>query len=234
MAGDCMTCENMSCLIKHSISNEKVQQFSVKKRVMKVAKNRNFVTEGTTVQGLFFVYDGIVNVYKTGINGKEQILRFSQDGDVIGFRGYATHPEYQIGALTLKETTLCFFSNEILEDTFLSIPELTLDFMKFYAEELDRSETKVRKFSHMTVREKVIDTLLYLNRKFGQLNGYLSLQLSRKEIAGFAGTTDEQVTRVITALEKEGLLIKRVKKVGIPDVEKLKNEISDHNFFLSS
>lgn len=234
MIGDCLECTNETCLIKRNIANPKVREFSEKKRVTRVSKNKDFITEGTPTQGLFFVYDGIVSVYKTGIQGKEQIIRFSTNGDVIGFRGYGVHPEYQMGAVSLTDANLCFFSNDLLESTFLNIAELTLDFMKFYAEELDRSETKVRKFSQMTVREKVIDTLLYINRKFGQKNGYLALQLSRKEIAGFAGTTDEQVTRTISALEKEHLIIKQVKKIGIVDLELLKKEISEHNFFLSS
>ena len=114
------------------------------------------------------------------------------------------------------------------------IPALTFNVMTFYAEELNRSETKVRKFAQMTVREKVIDAILYINRKFGQTNDFLNVRLSRKEIADFAGTTDEQVIRVISSLKKEKLLHTEGKKIGITDVEKLKKEIAEHNFFLNS
>ena len=92
----------------------------------------------------------------------------------------------------------------------------------------------MKKFAQMTVREKVIDAILYINRKFGQEDGLLTLQLSRKEIADFAGTTDEQVIRVISGLKKEKLLTSVGKKIGIPDVDKLKAEIAVHNFFIDS
>ena len=94
------------------------------------------------------------------------------------------------------------------------IPNLTFDLMLFYAEELNRSETKVRKFAQMTVREKVIDSFLYINRKFGQTDeGFFNIQLPRKDFADFAGTTEEQVIRIISSLKKENLLITKGKKI---------------------
>lgn len=58
----------------------------------------------------------------------------------------------------------------------------------------------------MNVRERVIDTLLYLLKKIGHTNHLINVNLSRKEIADFIGTTDEQVTRVFSSLKKEGLI----------------------------
>jgi len=234
MERSCVDCLNQNCLIKKNITNPKVQEFAERKRTMNLQKGKDIVVEGTNVQGLFFIYEGIVNVYKTGINGKEQVLRFSKSGEVIGYRGFGSNDQYQIGAECMSDAVMCFFSNAILEEMFLTIPQVTYDFMRFYAEELGRSETKVQKFAQMTVREKVIDTLLYMHRKFGETNGYLNLQLSRKEIAGYAGTTNEQVIRVITALEKEGIVEKKVKRIVIKDLDSLKKEITENNFFLSS
>jgi CRP-like cAMP-binding protein len=109
-----------------------------------------------------------------------------------------------------------------------TIPEFTYDLMLFYAEELNKSENNIRKIAQMNVRERVIDTLLYIHRKFGQLNGVIELDLSRKEIADFAGTTDEQVIRVISSLKKEALIKTVGKKIGLTNIDKLKAEIREH------
>ena len=106
--------------------------------------------------------------------------------------------------------------------------------MLFYANELNRSENKVKSISQMTVRERVIDTLLYINRKFGDLKGFLNLPLSRKEYADYAGTTEEQVIRVFSALKKEDLIITKGKKIGINNLQLLKSEISEHNYYLDT
>jgi CRP-like cAMP-binding protein len=113
-------------------------------------------------------------------------------------------------------------------DILHNIPEFTFDLMLFYAEELNKSENNIRKIAQMNVRERVIDTLLYIHRKFGQTNGVIELDLSRKEIADFAGTTDEQVIRVISSLKKEALIKTVGKKIGLTNIDKLKAEIREH------
>ena len=179
--------------------------------------------------------EGIAKVYNTGINGREQILRFALNGEVLGQRGFSTQQYYAVSSLTLEETTLCHFSTENLQMMLKSSSSLAYDFMVFYAEELNRSETKVRKFAQMTVREKVIDSLLYINRKFGHdEKGFLKLTLSRRNIADFAGTTEEQVIRTLSALKKEKLLKCEGKKIGIVDIDKFALEIDEHHYFLQS
>lgn len=74
--------------------------------------------------------------------------------------------------------------------------------MPFYSEELNRSETKFRKFAQITVREKVIEALLYFNRKFGQTSGQLNFKLTRKKIADLKYTIEEQVASIFSTLKK--------------------------------
>ncbi len=232
---DCFSCANQNCLIKKHTSSEFIQELLRLKNTIACKKGRQFIMEGAPINGLFFVHTGKAKVLKTGIYGKEQILRFVNDGEIIGHRGFGTREKYSISALAIEDTILCNFSNEVLKEMLQNIPALTYDFMLFYAEELNRSEIKVKTIAHMTVREKVIDALLYINRKFGENHKeLLNVQLSRQEIADFAGTTDEQVIRTISSLKKEGLLKAVGKKIGIINVENLKKEISEHNYFLDS
>ncbi len=231
---DCISCQNMECLIKRHINDPGAEEFLAQKNTIPCKKSQNIIIEGSPVHGLFFVYSGKVKVMNTGINGREQILRFAKSGEMIGQRGFSSQQFYPIGAVALENSVLCNFSMPVLSKMLQALPKLTYDFMVFYAEELNRSETKVRTFAHMTVREKVIDSLLYINRKFGQENGFLDIRLSRKDIADFAGTTEEQVIRVISALKKENLLKTSGKKLGIPNVEFLKKEIDEHHFFIQS
>jgi len=232
---DCITCENIDCLIKKNIKNSNIEKYLAEKHNIKCKKSQQFIMEGAPAHGLFFVRKGQVKVVKTGIYGREQIVRFAHDGEIIGHRGFGSGKNYPIGALAIKETHLCNFTNDILMKMLHEIPNLTFDLMLFYAEELNRSETKVRKFAQMTVREKVIDSFLYINRKFGQSeDGFFNIQLPRKDFADFAGTTEEQVIRIISSLKKEELIISKGKKLGIVDLELLKKEISEHNYFLDS
>ena len=231
----CNSCQNQDCLIKASLFSEEDERLAQQKVTINCKKGQQFILEGTPVSGLFFIYKGKAKVLKTGIYGKEQILRLVKEGEIIGHRGFGTRKKYGISAVALEETVLCNFSNETLELMVKKIPKLTYELMLFYAEELNRSETKVKTLAQMTVREKVIDTLLFIHRKFGiNHKGSINIQLSRKEIADYSGTTVEQVIRVISSLKSEDLLTCVGKTITINNLDKLKTEISEHNFYLDN
>jgi CRP-like cAMP-binding protein len=224
----CDSCLNENCFIKKHLHLEKMQQYIGRKNSFVCKKSQQFIIEGAPTQGLYFVYKGKVKTVKTGIYGREQIVRLTTNGDVVGFRGFATSKRCLIGASALEDTILCNFSNEDMLDILKNVPEFTFDLMLFYAEELNKSENNIRKIAQMNVRERVIDTLLYIHRKFGQSKGVIEVDLSRRDIADFAGTTEEQVIRVISSLKKE-LLLKTVgKKIGLLNVEKMRSEIIEH------
>jgi CRP-like cAMP-binding protein len=231
---ECSTCQNENCFIKRNCLTTVGEAFVKQKITFACKKGQQFIIEGSPVQGLFFIYKGKAKITQTGINGREQIVRFSKEGEIIGHRGFAIGEQYHISAEALEDTIVCNFSNRIMFDMLKDIPELTFDMMLFYAKELNTSETKVRKIAQMTVRERVVDTLLYLDRKFGQTKELLNLQLTRREIADFSGTTEEQVIRILSILKKEGLIRSLGRKIGITNIQKMKNEISEHNYFIAT
>lgn len=229
----CITCSNQKCLIKKHVNTAGMENYVNKKHTVLCKKNQQFILEGAPFNGLFFIYKGGVKVTKTGIYGREQIVRFAKDGNIVGHRGFGTGNRYDVSASALEDTVLCNFTNEVLTEMLHKVPELTYDLMIFYAEQLNKSETKVRKIAQMSVREKVIDALLYILRKFKQsADGFFNITLSRQDIADYAGTTEEQVIRVISSLKKEKLLRTEGKKIGVINDKLLKKEISEHNFYL--
>ena len=193
---------------------------------------QQFILEGAPVSGLYFIYKGSVKVYKQTDEKNIQIIRFSKDGEIVGHRGFGTNYVYDISASALSNSVLCHFSTDVLIEMLHKTPELMFDFMLFYADQLQKSEANAKRFGKMTVRDKVINGLLFIKRKFGQSDGYFNLILSRKDIADFAGTSQEQVIRVISALKKEGLLITKGKKIGVPDIPKIEAELSEIGYFL--
>lgn len=228
---DCITCKNKNCLINKNSTDPRLADFLKNKHTIKCKKSQQFIMEGTPAHGLFFAYEGKVKVVKTGVNDREQIVRFAKDGEIIGHRGgFGSSKYYSISAQALEDSTLCYFSKEDLKNILLNIPKLTFDFMLFYADELSESETRVRKLAQMSVRERVIDTLLFMDRKFGSTDQLLNISLSRKDYADYSGTTEEQVIRILSTLKKESLLNAKGRKLGILDFETLQNEISKHTY----
>lgn len=233
---DCDTCVNQNCVIKKNLSSALVREYAEKKSVIKCKKSQQFVMEGAHVNGLFFIYEGSAKVFRSGINAREQIVKLARAGEVVGHRGLGEQTRhYHISAMSMEPSILCYFSKEILQEMMLKEAKLTYSFMLFYASELNRSEERMKSIAHMSVRERVADGLLYVHRKFGQdREGILTYSLTRREYADYAGTTEEQVIRVLSALKKEGMIVTKGRKIGIKNMDMLKKEISPEHYFLSS
>lgn len=223
--GNCKTCNNQNCLIKKNIELLTPSDFIASKRTIVCRKSQSFILEDSPVHGLYFIYDGKAKVYSRGFQGKDQIIRFAGNGDIVGHRGLLTFESYRVSATAVEDTTLCYFSSETLMEMLHSVANLTFDLMKFYAEELQRSEDKVKKFSQMNVRERVIDALMYIINKFGTTDGVINFKVSRREIADFAGTTEDQATRVLSKLNQEGLIHLEKKSIQIVNMIKLLEEL---------
>lgn len=228
----CFSCTNKNCLIKKHIEVEELQPYLEKKNTFACHKKQQFILEGAPVSGLYFIYEGCIKVYKHTANKDSQIIRFSKDGEIVGHRGFGTNYVYDISASALTDSVLCNFQADLLIEMLHKAPPLMFDFMLFYADQLQKSEANAKRFAQMTVREKVINGLLFIERKFGQTDGLINISLSRKDIADFAGTSTDQVIRVISALKKEGLLNAQGKKLGIPNIDNFIDQLNERHYFL--
>lgn len=228
----CQNCKNKNCLINKHSANSEIKSFLEKKNTFRCHTDQQFILEGAPVNGLYFIYKGCVKVYKHTANLDSQIIRFSKEGEIVGHRGFGTNYVYDISASALSDTVLCNFSTEVLIEMLHKIPALMFDFMLFYADQLQKSEANAKRFAQMNVREKVINGLLFIERKFGQTDGVINITLSRKNIADFAGTSTDQVIRVISKLKKEGLLTAKGKKLGIPNIINFEKQLHETRYFL--
>ncbi len=231
-SANCNTCSNSNCLVKKHCASANVQHYLSQKNTIRCNTGQQFILEGAPVTGLYFIYSGAVKVYRQSASGKNQIIRFSKEGEIVGHRGFGTDYVYNISAAAIEDAYLCNFSADILIEMLHKEPPMMYDFLLFYADQLQKSEANAKRFSQMSVRDKVMNGLLFIYRKFGQSEGFFKLTLSRNDIADFAGTSREQVTRVITALKKEDLLVAKGKKIGIPNEEAFNEALQEKEHFL--
>ncbi|WP_230150013.1 Crp/Fnr family transcriptional regulator [Pedobacter sp. Bi27] len=186
------------------------------KRNFIAKKGEVIIKEGDPVSGVYFVTSGNVKVHKQW-GDKELILRFANDGAIIGHRGISSSiSTYPISATALETTKLCFVDIDFFKTTIKVNQEFAYGLLMFYADELHASEKKMRNLALMSVKGRLAVAILGLRDQFGlDAEGFLNLALSRQDLAAFTGATYETVFRTMNELLAEKSIIVKGKQIGI-------------------
>ncbi len=230
---NCKSCLCADCFVK-LCSPEWVQQIDLLKYQTLYKKNQNIINEGFRIFGIFFILKGKVKVFSTGLNGREQIVRFASDGHILGHRSIGNEV-YPVSATAMEDSLICFIENDTLNEMFVANPEFVIALMMYYSRELRKLENRVKNIVQMNIREKTAETLLLMLENFGiNRSNELNLSFSREDFASFAGSTRQQVAMQLTEFEKDGFIEKRGKKIAMNNIEGLQKIIGAFNLQIPS
>ncbi|MBI4947355.1 MAG: Crp/Fnr family transcriptional regulator [Bacteroidetes bacterium] len=224
----CELCTNVNCFVKMYCSPEWIHKISLSKSQVYFKQNQEIIKEGELVLGMFFIQQGKVKVVSTGLDGRQQIVRFANDGHILGHRGLG-YERYPISAVAMEGSLVCFVVNDLLSEVFMANPKLSMGLMVFYSRELRKIETRMKNIAHMNLREKVAEALLLMMEMFGLNKEHeLNVPFTREDIASTVGTNVEQISRQLTEFESAKLIQKRGRKVVILKKAGLEHIISKH------
>ncbi len=215
-------CNLYDCFLCQHCMTEWRPLIGLNKETRIIKKGKPVFMEGDPVEGIYFIYTGWVTIHKQWMHPKELIVRFAGPGDIIGHRGLGEKKSYPVSATALEDTTVCFVSEDFLESCFRANPALTYRFMQFYAIELQKAEKRMRDLAHMEVKGRLASALLDMFAKFGlNREGFISMPISRHDIASYAGTTYETLFKLFNELKKENLIATSGKFIKIKNSAKL-------------
>ena len=131
---------------------------------------------------------------------------------------------YDISAMAVADSFACCIDSEVYRNAIKSEGELPMELLKYYEGELHRAKIKILKLARLKVNEKVADALLTLYETFrmNDDNSTVRITLSRQDIANMAGTTKEQVSKVLSKFSDQGIIKARGKQIEFLNLETLR------------
>lgn len=220
---ECGQCSTRKDSVFHALSPDETTQMQELKNHLVFHYGELIFKEGQFPSGIYVVNKGKVKVFKSGFEGREQIIKFAKPGDIVGYRSAVSEEKYTCSASAISETHLCFVPLGFLNRALRNNPELGLRFMKLLAAELRAAEDKAVQMAQKTVRERVAEALLLLKEVYGYEddNATLNIDLKREELAGLAGTVRETVTRFLSEFTESQIISLSGKKIRILDLQRL-------------
>ena len=179
--------------------------------------------EGNRMKGFYCVQEGIIKIYKTGPDGKEQIIRFAKPGDIIGYRSVMSNEPACTTTEVLEEAILWHIPTSILINLVKNNGEFAVEIMKLTCKELGEANSYLTDIAQKTVKERLAETLIHLDSEFGtDDHGILKISLTREEMANIVGTATESVIRLLSEFKNEKYIELNGRKIKILDRPGLK------------
>jgi len=222
-AYDCNFCISNPNSIFNTLTEEDNTFLNSHKSIENFSKGHIVYYEGSRINGVFYVCKGVLKIYKTGSDGKEQIVTFAKPGSIIGYRSVLSNEPACTTAQVIEPTQICFIPSSVIFHFVRTNGEFSLALMKMICKELDQANVFIKDIAQKNVRERLVEILLMLEETFGTSpEGYLNIILTREELANIVGTATESAIRLLSELKSEGYISLVGKRIKLENKNMLK------------
>jgi CRP-like cAMP-binding protein len=212
----CQFCAQHESSAFHGLPAKGLSEMDQLKTCVSFRKGQVIIQEGARPQGVYCIHKGKIKLYTLGTEGKEQIIRFVSNGDLIGYRSILSDEPISASATALEDTYACYIPKSSFFKVIQDNPKFSLNLLKLTCHELGEAGKMITSLAQKNVKERLAEILLILNTTFGvDEAGYIDITLTREEIANMVGTATESVIRLISELRKEGLIRSKGKRIAI-------------------
>lgn len=192
--------------------------------VKQYRKNEIIQKEGEKPSDLMIVASGIVKVYKTGSNDRQQIVRILKTGEHFGFRA--------IIANQTNNTSVIAFENSIIVSidsaSFISILKnnnaFCYRFLEELAYDLAESDRRALSLTQKHIRGRLAEALITLKDNYGlEADGAtINIYLSREDLANYSNMTTSNAIRTLASFVQDKMVTVDGRKIKIIDYDELK------------
>lgn len=184
--------------------------------VLDIARNRlyrqgtHLFMQGDPLTNVYFILHGKVKIYRTDLQGKEQIVNVLGEGGMFPHQGFFRNDNYPAHAEVLEEATLVYIPIPLFEQFLITNPEVSVKVFKVLGDIIVDLQNRLEEQILHNTYEQIILLLLRLTTSHGQeINEdqvKITTQFTNKDLANMIGSSRETVSRTLTQLKKNNLV----------------------------
>ncbi|MFM2062151.1 MAG: hypothetical protein RLZZ507_1821 [Cyanobacteriota bacterium] len=188
--------------------------------------NQVILLENDWGGSVYFIIEGWVKIRTYNLEGKEVTLNIIGQGELFGEMAALDEVPRSTDVITLTPTMIGSMPAQDFVKLLQTEPLAGLRLAQLMARRLRQVNRRLR-LRESDSQSRVADTLLFLAEgqgKRGQTGTEIP-NLPHRELSSLSGLARETVTRVLTRLEKKGLILREQDVMCIPDVSALEKMI---------
>ncbi|MBN1637035.1 MAG: Crp/Fnr family transcriptional regulator [Deltaproteobacteria bacterium] len=176
-------------------------------REKKYAAGQFIISESDEVQSFFIVKKGMVKLFKTSFDGKEQTIYLFRPGEMFCLCSTLNASVYPADAMALEESTLLVLPGDVLEVEARQNPRILFNMLSVLCHRLKDTLTLVESLSLKEIPQRFASFLLMSTRQSdGKGGDIVELPVTQRELAKMLGATPETLNRVMKKMVEEGMI----------------------------
>ena len=221
--GKCEQCIVRQFSSLKALNKDELLRMAECKTSYTIKKGELIFEEGEVTNGIYCIKDGVCKLSKLSDNGKDQIVKLVKPGELLGQRSMISDEPANLSAVALEDMEVCFIPRSEVMQFFTQNNQFSMNVMRTICDDLKGADDHMVNMAQKTVRQRLGETLIYLEETFGKNeDDTLRIQLSREELAGMIGTATESCIRLLSELNKSDYIELTGKKITLLDKNKLK------------
>ncbi len=190
--------------------------------------NQMILLENDWGSSVYFVLSGWLKIRTYNADGKEVTLNIIGQGEIVGEMAALEQSPRSTDVLSLTAVTIANIPAADFVRLLKSEPLAGIKLAQLMGRRLRQLNRRLR-LRESNSSSRVADTLLFLAEGQGvDINSDRGAEIPNfphRELSSMSGLARETVTRVLTKLERDGLIIRSSDKMTIPDISALEASI---------
>jgi CRP/FNR family transcriptional regulator len=207
-----------------NLSREELQLLAARTVRKLFSAGELLFSEGEPCSGLHIIARGKIRIFKTSVNGREQVLAVNVPGESVAELPVFDGGPYPASAMATEDTEIAFISRRDFHSFCLEHPEVSLKVLSVVGARLRRLVGIIEELSFTTIRQRLIATLVKLAQSEGKTTDRgieFLLPATHQELANQLGTVRELISRNLMRLQAEGLLDVDARQIVVRDLKGL-------------
>lgn len=193
---------------------------------------QTLIWSGDRMDFVASVVTGVATLTQMMEDGRTQTVGLLFPSDFVGRPG-RDHAPYNVVATT--DLMMCCFRKKPFEELMVRTPHIGQRLLEMTLDELDAAREWMVLLGRKSAREKIASLLAIIARHDAALHGGMrrrevtfDLPLTREAMADYLGLTLETVSRQVSALKRDRVIVLLGKRsIKVPDFDRLVEETGD-------
>ena len=183
-------------------------------------KNTLIFEEGSKSSGMYFIEQGTIKRFISGLNNRESIFDICGPRDIFGHRILFNDDRHFDSSAALTDVKLHFIPKTVFLQFVEENKAMSNSYINLLSEDSIKHIRHSQVVSQLNLKQKMAFYLLYIQSKNGDKSN-MDVEISRTDLANLIGTVKESAVRILHEFKTANALKSTGRKLIILDYDYL-------------